>query len=144
MYTSVTARSASAYKRVGLETSVDGASPHRLVSLLFDALLQAVSKARAALARGDIEAKGREITRAVNILELGLSAGLSDEDAQAAAITQNLRAVYSYSVNRLTLANLKNDDRLLVEVRDLIVPIADAWNQVRDEVAGAVPHYAGV
>src|ERR1700740_2065409 len=97
MYTSVTARSASAYKQVGLETSVDGASPHRLVALLFDALLQSVAKARAALARGDIETKGREISKAVNILELGLTAGLNGDDSQAAAITENLRAVYNYS-----------------------------------------------
>jgi flagellar protein FliS len=141
MYTSVNARSASAYKRVGLETSVDGASPHKLVALLFDALLQSLAAARAAMARGDIEAKGREIGKAVSILEQGLAAGLNDADA--VEIAENLRAVYSYSVGRLTLANLKNDDRLLVEVRNLIAPIADAWNQVRDQVAGATPHYAG-
>lgn len=141
MYTSVTARSASAYKRVGLETSVDGASPHKLVALLFDALLQSLAAARAAMARGDIEAKGREIGKAVSILEQGLAAGLNDADA--VEIAENLRAVYSYSVGRLTLANLKNDDRLLVEVRNLIAPIADAWNQVRDQVAGATPYYAG-
>ena len=141
MYTSVTARYASAYKRVGLETSVDGASPHKLVALLFDALLQSLAAARAAMARGDIEAKGREIGKAVSILEQGLAAGLNDADA--VEIAENLRAVYSYSVGRLTLANLKNDDRLLVEVRNLIAPIADAWNQVRDQVAGATPYYAG-
>ena len=141
MYTSVTARSASAYKRVGLETSVEGASPHRLVALLFDALLQSLSAARAAMARGDIQVKGREISRAVNILEEGLKAGLDNSPGNEIAV--NLRAVYSYSISRLTMANLKNDDRMLVEVRDLIAPIADAWNEVREQVSGAQPYYAG-
>ena len=40
MFTSVSSRSASAYKRVGIETSVDNADPHKLVVLLFDALQQ--------------------------------------------------------------------------------------------------------
>lgn len=137
MYTSVTARSASAYKRVGLETSVEGASPHRLVALLFDGLLQSLSAARAAMARGDVAAKGREISKAVSIIEQGLKAGLDDSKG-ASEIAANLRAVYSYSTARLTLANLRNDESLLLEVRDLIVPIADAWNQVREQVA--TPH----
>ncbi len=133
MYTSVTARSASAYKRVGLETSLEGASPHRLVALLFEGLLQSLSAARAAMARGDVAAKGREIGKAVGIIEQGLKAGL--DDTKGNEIAANLRAVYTYSTARLTLANLRNDDSLLLEVRDLIVPIADAWNQVRDQVA---------
>ena len=41
MFTPVSMRSANAYKTIGVETSVSGASPHQLVSLLFDALQQA-------------------------------------------------------------------------------------------------------
>ena len=48
MFTSVSSRSASAYKRVGIETSVDNADPHKLVVLLFDALNQALGGARLA------------------------------------------------------------------------------------------------
>ena len=46
MFSSAASRSASAYKRVSVETSVDNADPHHLVSLLFDALQQALSAAR--------------------------------------------------------------------------------------------------
>ena len=44
MYTSVSSRSAAAYKRVGLETSLGTANPHQLVDMLFDGLLQAVGR----------------------------------------------------------------------------------------------------
>ena len=56
MFTSVGNRSASAYKRVSVETSVDGADPHNLVCLLFVALQQALGAAR-----GPVVVVGNEI-----------------------------------------------------------------------------------
>jgi len=136
MFTPVSTRAASAYKKVGLETSVDSANPHQLVRLLFDALLQSLSAARAALARGDIAAKGQEIGRSVRILEEGLIAGLNQP--QGGEISANLRGVYGYSVRALTQANLKNDDARLAEVIGLIEPIADAWKQIATQPASGV------
>lgn len=138
MFTPVSTRAASAYKRVGVETSVDGANPHQLVNLLFDALMQSLSQARAAMARGDQETKGREIGKAVRILEEGLKACL---DERGGEITGNLRTVYSYSVSCLTAANLRNDESKLVEARDLLEPVAQAWRQIQP---GATPPATGV
>jgi flagellar protein FliS len=130
MFTSVSTRATSAYKRVSIETSVDGASPHQLVSLLFGALQRHLGGARAALARGDIAVKGQEIGRAVRILDEGLKGSLND--AQGGEIAANLRNVYSYSVRCLTIANLKNDLSKLDEVIELITPIAQAWEQIKN------------
>ena len=79
MFTPVSTRAASAYQRVGIETSVSAADPHQLVSLIYDALLQSLGKARAAVLRRDVATKGSEIGRAVRFLEEGLKAGLNDE-----------------------------------------------------------------
>lgn len=129
MFTSVSSRAASAYRRVAAETSVQGASPHQLVELLFDALLQAIANARGALARGDVEGKGQAIGKAVRIIEEGLKAGLNLREG--GEIAGNLHALYSYSVQRLTHANLRNDDKALEEVRGLIEPVADSWKQIK-------------
>ena len=81
------------------------ASPHRLVAMLFDGLIESVTLARGALAAGDHERKGREIGRAVRILEEGLKASL---DLRAGgALATDLRDLYAYAVLRLTQANLK-------------------------------------
>lgn len=128
MFTPVSTRAASAYKKVGIETSVDGANPHQLVRLLFDALLQSLSAARLALKHHDISTKGVEIGKSVRILEEGLITGLNLQDG--GEISANLRGVYGYCVRALTQANLKNDDALLAEVIGLIEPIADAWRQI--------------
>ena len=145
MFTSVSTRAASAYQRVGIETSIDGASPHHLIKLLFDALLHALACARQALARGDITQKGAEIGKAVRILEEGLKAGLNA--SEGGDVAANLRGVYSYSIWCLTQANLKNDDAKLVEVLALIEPVADAWKQMAPAAAAtssSVARSAGV
>ena len=46
MFASVATRSASAYRKVSVETSVEQADPHHLVDMLFDGLLHAVGAAR--------------------------------------------------------------------------------------------------
>ena len=128
MFTPVSTRSASAYKRVGVQTSIDGASPHQLICLLFDALLLSLAKARAAIARGDVELKGKEIGRAIRILEEGLKCGLNLE--QGGELAQNLDRLYGYCVVRLTQANARNDVAALEEVLRLVEPLADGWRQI--------------
>ncbi|WP_367848656.1 flagellar export chaperone FliS [Rhodoferax sp. WC2427] len=128
MFTPVSARAASAYKRVGAQTSIEGASPHQVICLLFEALVQSLHAARGCLARGDIEGKGQSIGKAVRILEEGLKAALDIEAGGELAV--NLRGVYNYSILRLTTANLNNDITLIEEVTQLIVPVFDAWKSI--------------
>lgn len=128
MYTPVGLRAVSSYRQVGVNSAVEGASPHMLIKMLFDGLTQALNAARGAMARGDIEEKGRQILKCVRILEEGLIGGL---DYKAGGeLSQNLGALYSYCSKRLTLANLKNDVSLVEEVVDLIEPVAESWNTI--------------
>lgn len=135
MFTSVSTRSASAYRKVSVETSVDQADPHHLVDMLFDGLLHAIGAARAALQRGDIKAKCQHIVTAVRILEEGLKGGLNLEDG--GDLAANLMDLYSYCVLRLTQANARNDDLALEEVVRLISPLAEGWKQISGAAAGA-------
>ena len=130
MFTSVNTRSASVYKRVAVETGVQAADSHRLVGMLFDGLRQAVAAARGAMERGDLVVKGEQIGKAVRIVEEGLKAGL---DPAGGEMAQNLRALYAYSVRRLTEANLRNDPSALAEVATLIEPVAQAWQDIRGQ-----------
>ena len=129
MFTSVSTRASSAYKRVAAETGVQGADPHQLVGMLYDALLQSMNQARGAIERGEVEVKGAALGKAVRILEEGLKGGLNM--AQGGELAQNLNGLYGYAVQRLTLANLRNDLALVTEVIGLIEPLADSWKQIR-------------
>ncbi len=128
MFTSVSARSANAYRKLSVEAGVAQADPHKLVQMLFDGLLNNVGAARAALARGDIKAKCQHVVNAVRILEEGLKGSLNL--VEGGELAANLLGLYDYSVLRLTQANLRNDDALLQEVSDVIAPIADGWKQI--------------
>lgn len=121
-------RAASAYQNTGVETSVMGASPHQLIVLLFDSLQQALNAARQAMQSNEAEAKGKQITRAVRLLEEGLKAGLDME--RGGEVARNLRALYDYCTQRLTHANLHNDAAAIEEVQRLIAPVAEAWKQI--------------
>ena len=135
MFTSVNSRSAAAYKRVSLETSLDKADPHQLVNMLCDGLLQAVGTARAALARGEVAVKCEQITKAVRILDEGLKPALNlDKGGPLAA---NLNGLYGYCVMRLTQANLRNDDAALSEVIQIIEPVAQGWKQIGPSIGGS-------
>ena len=128
-----TATSAGAYHRIGIETDVGGASPHQLVSLLFDGCIDAIVQARGALEQGDPKAKGQAIGRAVRIVEEGLKAGLDLE--AGGALAADLRALYGYIVLRLTRANLHNDDAALAECQRLIEPVREAWSRIASDAA---------
>ena len=129
MFNAFTPRSASAYQRINVETSMHTIEQHQLVSLLLEGLLQAVATARGALARGDVPTKCSSITKAVRILEEGLMTSLDQE--AGGDIAANLEAVYDYSVRRLIQANARNDDAMLQEVYRLIEPISQAWKEMK-------------
>lgn len=118
----------AAYRQVGVEMNVAQASPHELVSLLFDGLHSALGQAQAAMARGDIPGKGKQIGIAVRIIEEGLHGALNLE--QGGALARNLKDLYAYCVVRLTHANAHNDAQALSEVQKLIETVSTSWKAI--------------
>ena len=131
MFTSVSTRSAAAYKRASIEASVDMADPHQLVNLLFEALQRAIGSAKLCMQAGDIPGKCKQITNAIAILEEGLKAPL--DLAQGGDIAKNLFALYEYCVTRLVMANARNDMAALDEVARLIEPVANGWKMIKGQ-----------
>lgn len=130
MFTPYSARSASAYKRVSVETGMYTMDQHQLVSLLFDGLLESLATARGALAREDVPTKCAAISKCIRILEEGLATGLDTVEGGALAV--NLEALYDYAVRRLSLANARNDDAILQEVQRLVEPLAQSWKAIKN------------
>ena len=125
---------ANAYASVGIETAVNSASAHRLIELLFNGFMDAVTQARGAMRARQIEAKGKAIGRAARIIEEGLKAGLNLQDG--GKLAEDLAMLYAYVAMRLTYANLKNDEAALDECVNLINPLREAWISIGPEVEG--------
>ena len=123
--------SATNYRDVNASTAVEGASPHKLVSLLFQTLVREIAAARGAVARSDVPEKARAISHAVRVLEEGLLAPL--DLGAGGALAANLRDLYEYLVQRLTIANLKSDDAILGECARLVDVLREGWDGIADQ-----------
>ncbi|AHM73446.2 flagellar export chaperone FliS [Yersinia hibernica] len=117
-----------AYAQVSMESGVMSASPHQLIVMLFDGAQSALVRARILMNQGDIPAKGAALSKAINIIDNGLSAGLDME--KGGELAENLSALYDYMTRRLLHANLHNDEQAITEVLALLENIADAWRQI--------------
>lgn len=125
-----------AYAKVGVESGVTGADPHKLISMLYQGALLAVANAKNGMLRKDVSAKGTAITKAVAIIDEGLNVSLDKE--AGGELAQNLSALYAYMCTRLTTANLKNDIAALDEVARLLNDLKSAWDAIRQQ-PGAAP-----
>lgn len=121
-------RSASAYTQVGVETNVSTASPHALILMLFDGALLSINSAAVAIESQDIPTKIGHITKAVEIISLGLQASLDPQNG--GELAERLEALYEYMVTRLVVANAQNSTAPLIEVAGLLRELRDAWEQI--------------
>lgn len=119
---------ASAYAKVGVETGVISASPHKLISMLFEGADVAIAGAIAQMNAGDVATKGALISKAINIIDNGLCVSLDME--AGGEIAANLSALYQYMVRRLLEGNLKNQAEPLEEVRKLLADLKGAWDAI--------------
>jgi flagellar protein FliS len=118
-------RAATAYSSLDVETGVAGASPQKLVLMLYDGALKAIFDAKVAMARSEIPLKGSAISKAIAIIDEGLRPAL-DMNA-GGEIAANLMALYDYISGRLLYANIKNDPHSLDESARLLSELRSAW-----------------
>ena len=122
---------AQAYSQVSVQTSLNDASPHRLIQMLIDAAIDKISVAKGQMDNGKIPEKGKTIGLAVSIID-SLRASL--DRSKGGEIADNLEMLYEYMIRRLTEANLKNDGTILDEVVNLLKPIKEAWDAIPEDV----------
>lgn len=124
-----TARHAlDAYSKIGTETGVMTANPHKLVLMLFEGAQLAVSEAKLHMLRNETSAKGEAISKAITIIDHGLKASL---DVEAGGnMAEKLYALYEYMTNRLLIANLRNETKALEEVARLLAELHGAWEAI--------------
>ena len=105
--------------------AVTTASPARLLIMLFDRLLRDLAVSEQALAKRDSAAASAALLHAQAIVsELNIALDPSGWDGAA-----SLSSLYLYVNERLIAANLTQDVSIVLECRDLLQPLRDAWMQ---------------
>lgn len=122
---------ASQYRQLDVQTSVEHASPHQLIDMLFQGARDRINQAQGFIEHRDYEGKARAINACVDILG-GLQASLDHENG--GEIATNLDALYDYMQRRLFRANADNDLSALLEVSDLVQTLRSAWVSIDDSI----------
>lgn len=124
------------YAEVGVHSSMESASPHRVIQLLMDGVLTRLASASGCMQRGETAQKGQQISAAISIIE-GLRASL---DMRAPGnIGQNLDQLYDYMEQRLFEANVNNDQGIIGEVSHLMDSIKSGWDAIGDDASPIPP-----
>ncbi|HEY0894381.1 MAG TPA: flagellar export chaperone FliS [Cellvibrio sp.] len=119
------------YSSVKVHSSVETASPHRLIQMLFEGALERIAQAKGAMAQNQIARKGELIGKAVAIVG-GLQGSLNDKEG--GALAANLDDLYDYIIRRLSQANYENNTEYLDECGRLLGEIKTAWDAIGNQV----------
>lgn len=121
------------YQQVGVQSKVNSSTPHSLVSMLLDGLLEKLVRAEGALNRGDAQNKGAALSSGIRIID-GLRASLDFQ--KGGEIAANLGSMYDYMERRLVEANAQSDKRIIAEVASLVNEIKDGWDSIPVDLRG--------
>lgn len=115
------------FKQVGVSSQVDNADPHTLVAMLFDGLLERLSRARGYIERGQQQQKGEMLSKSIAIID-GLRASV-DRGADA-QLSSRLVDLYDHMEVRLLQANSASDAGIVQEVFLLASELKAGWDGI--------------
>lgn len=121
------------YQKLGIESEVSHASPHRLIQLLFEGALGRLAAAQGAMERGDIAVKGEMLGKAIGIVG-GLRSSL---DMDTGELSERLDQLYEYMNLRLLEASSQNDIDKVAEVIQLLKTVKSGWDEIGPQAAKA-------
>lgn len=112
---------AGTYGRIDLAGRIEGASPHGLVTILFDELLGAILRIRRAVDKGRPAAA---LERALDIIQALRMTLDHDRGGELAA---SLAAVYEEALRQLLTGVRDRDSRRVDTAHTMIAEISEAW-----------------
>ncbi|KGT89702.1 flagellar export chaperone FliS [Pantoea sp. JGM49] len=121
-----------AYSAVSLESQVSGATPHQLIALLFEGAINAMRRAEIYFQTGNVARRGEMISRAINIIDNGLRAGLDHQ--VGGQIAADLERLYEYVSRNLLLASVNQSAESLPQLITLMVEMSDTWKAIDPQV----------
>ena len=121
----------AAYQTTQAHSGVEGASAHRLITLLLEGAVERIAKAKGHMERGERAPQGELIGKVIDIVA-SLDAYL-DVD-KGGALAQNLESLYDYMVRKLFDANKNSSLEELSEVETLLLEIREGWVGIASEV----------
>lgn len=115
------------YQTVDVESQVLGASPHKLIGILFEELTKAIDIMIAAQRAGNRAKMIEKQSRAASVL-LALETSLDYRNGGEVAV--NLAKVYREARRLIQLGGRNDQPELIETARGYLAGIIDAWEQI--------------
>lgn len=110
------------------QNSINTASPEELTLMLYNGAIKFINLGKVYIEKKEIEQANSAIKRAQDIIhELNNTLDMSYE------ISNNLRSIYTFILEKLIDANIKKDVKCLDEALPLIEEIRDTWKEAMKE-----------
>ncbi len=110
------------------QSSIMTASPEELTLMLYNGAIKFINLAKIHIENKEIEKANNAIKRAQDIImELNNTLDMNYE------ISNNLRSIYTFIMEKLLDANIKKDNKFLDEALPLIEEIRDTWKEAIKE-----------
>jgi flagellar protein FliS len=119
------------YQKEAIKTRVAGADRYEIIQMLMAGAVEKMVLAKVSIEKRHLEAKAEHISKASAIIEA--LRGCLDFEV-GGEVTDNLYALYSYMLDRLLDASIKNDPEIVDEVSNLLKEIKSAWDAIPVDV----------
>jgi flagellar protein FliS len=119
---------ARAYSQVDSAGRVAGADAHELVLILFDEALAELRAAARSIARADLAARSRHLSRAATIIA---ALDYSLDHGRGGDVAKSLSQVYAFARARIARAARRNDASEAEAAANALAEIAAAWRAIR-------------
>lgn len=118
------------YKEIQVSADINKSSKKELLIMMYDAVIQNLNEAVNAIKEQNVTIKLKKIEKTLSIIELGLIMSLSKEGAKEVA--ESLELFYEDASSSIVLANIKNDTKLLTDIKNSFTDLKQCWEKVAE------------
>jgi flagellar protein FliS len=102
------------------------ADPGTILILLYEGAIDALRRADAFMAAGDMAEKGKQILKANDIINEFIA---SLDFKIGGEVAQNLESLYRFMLDQILIANVQNDPKPLATVVALLSTLKSGWEE---------------
>ncbi|MCH8040358.1 MAG: flagellar export chaperone FliS [Nitrospinae bacterium] len=128
------------YRQQQVQHEVQQASPVQLVVMLYDRAISLSRQSLLHMEKGQVKEKGMALNQVIEILS-ELQRALNLEEG--GTIAQRLDDLYTFLLQQVTVANLRNDPQPISTVLNVLEELREGWRGVQKMVQDGAVAEAG-
>jgi len=126
------AKGTELYQRLGLESQVQGASPHQLIALLYNSATAQLEQALLADSQGKDDVRRKHVAKCLGVIG-GLAESLNFD--VASELPYNLHNLYLYMQGKLVQNQRQFSKAECEEILALLETLSDGWAGIASKVS---------